>query len=301
MTTNFQKGSVLLILMLGVFIAGISTVGLLYWQMKQVREINPSLTPIVTPSPKPSANASPTSLPILTPVKKDFCSSDKDCPSGYKCTIPPCNLPTGSPGSADCEIAAPECVKITGQPVATFTPQPKETTCNVRPINGQCPPGCVNYGQPLGCITKQQYDDCHRPGRQYPCPQCLSSSTLIDTSNGRVNVTKLKVAMLVWSIDKKGNKVLEPILKLSSIQVSSDHMMNHLVVVDGRELNVSPGHPTALGKAVGELKSGELYDGSIVKSNDLVPYNDTKTYDLLPAGDTGYYFANGILIGSTLK
>jgi len=29
-------------------------------------------------------------------------------------------------------------------------------------------------------------------------------------------------------------------------------------------------------------------------------YTGTDTYDLLPSGNTGFYWANGILIGSTL-
>jgi hypothetical protein len=31
-----------------------------------------------------------------------------------------------------------------------------------------------------------------------------------------------------------------------------------------------------------------------------LPYAGTTTYDLRPSGDTGFYWANGILIGSTL-
>jgi hypothetical protein len=31
-----------------------------------------------------------------------------------------------------------------------------------------------------------------------------------------------------------------------------------------------------------------------------VPYDGTRTYDLLPAGATGTYWANGVLLSSTL-
>jgi hypothetical protein len=32
-----------------------------------------------------------------------------------------------------------------------------------------------------------------------------------------------------------------------------------------------------------------------------VPYEGSATYDLLPSGDTGLYWADGILLGSTLN
>lgn len=34
---------------------------------------------------------------------------------------------------------------------------------------------------------------------------------------------------------------------------------------------------------------------------ELVSYSNGYTYDVLPSGDTGLYWANGILIGSTLR
>jgi hypothetical protein len=33
---------------------------------------------------------------------------------------------------------------------------------------------------------------------------------------------------------------------------------------------------------------------------ELFPYDHPATYDLLPSGATGFYWADGILIGSTL-
>ena len=133
------------------------------------------------------------------------------------------------------------------------------------------------------------------------CPICLASNTVIATPNGNILVTELKVGMQVWTVDRFGNKVSAPILKTSSVTVPSSHKVAHLVLSDGRNLWVSPGHPAANGKSVEQLKTGDLYDGSVIVSNDLQSYWDTKTYDILPAGDTGYYWANGILMGSTLK
>ena len=52
---------------------------------------------------------------------------------------------------------------------------------------------------------------------------------------------------------------------------------------------------------MGALAPGDAYDGSTVAAAALVPYGDTATYDLLPAGPTGEYWADGILLGSTLR
>jgi hypothetical protein len=75
--------------------------------------------------------------------------------------------------------------------------------------------------------------------------------------------------------------------------------MVHLVLADGRELLVSPGHPTADGRAAGSLRAGDALDGSTVIGVDRVPYTG-RTYDVLPMGATGRYWANGILMSSTL-
>lgn len=136
---------------------------------------------------------------------------------------------------------------------------------------------------------------------KFGCPICLSSSTNISTPKGEINIKKLKVGDAVWSVDKYKRKVAVPIVKTSSVQVQVNHQMVNLNLVDGRKLLVSPGHPTIEGKSVGELKKGDMYAGSVIISHSLEVYTDTKTYDILPGGDTGFYFANGILLGSTLK
>jgi hypothetical protein len=78
------------------------------------------------------------------------------------------------------------------------------------------------------------------------------------------------------------------------------HEVVRLALADGRVVVVSPGHPTADGRTVGRLRTGDRYDGSVVASATLLPYAGARTYDLLPSGPTGTYFADGILLGSTL-
>jgi len=134
----------------------------------------------------------------------------------------------------------------------------------------------------------------------YGCPICLSGNTFIDTPNGPVKVNELRTGMLVWTADRLGHNESAIILKVGKTQVHPTHKVVHLILDDGRELFASQGHPTADGRMLGGLKSGDVIDNSHVKTTELVPYGQMYTYDLLPSGDTGFYFANGVLVGSTL-
>ena len=79
------------------------------------------------------------------------------------------------------------------------------------------------------------------------------------------------------------------------------HLMVHLRLADGRELLASPGHRTADGRPLGSLAMGDEVNASKVTLWELVPYDGSRTYDLLPAGPTGEYWANGVLLSSTLS
>ena len=133
------------------------------------------------------------------------------------------------------------------------------------------------------------------------CPICLAAATLISTPNGDVRVTDVEPGMLVWTAGVDGTKIAAPVLEVGSMQVPASHRMVHLVLADGRELLASPGHRTADGRQLGSLATGDSLDGSTIVRWDLVPYAGGRTYDLLPAGGTGSYWANGILLSSTLS
>jgi len=133
------------------------------------------------------------------------------------------------------------------------------------------------------------------------CPICLAAGTRIYTPDGWVLVQTMKPADRVWTLDAMGHKVIVPVLKTSASPVSLEHCMVPLVLGDGREVWASPGHPTADGRTIGQLEANGVYDGSWIKSSELIPYQHHQTYDLLPAGTTGLYWANGILLASTLR
>ena len=138
------------------------------------------------------------------------------------------------------------------------------------------------------------------PSAAPPCPICLAASTLIATPSGPVRVTDIESGMLVWTAAPDGSRIAAPVVEVGSTAVPADHLMVHLVLGDGRELLVSPGHRTADGRALGSLSVGEQLDGSRITLWELVPYAGARTYDLLPAGPTGHYWANGVLLASTL-
>jgi hypothetical protein len=134
-----------------------------------------------------------------------------------------------------------------------------------------------------------------------PRPICLSGETRIATPSGDILVKNMKGGEVVWSINARGDRVAVPVSIASHTEAPFNHQVVHLRLVDGRELFVSPGHPVADGRTAGSLQKGDPLDGSIVSRSDLVQYAEQYTYDILPDSDTGMYFANGILLQSTLK
>lgn len=183
-------------------------------------------------------------------------------------------------------------------PIPSPIPIPTSSKPNSLPYNqdGTCPLGYVDYGMPLECVTEEYMEYC----KTNPCPICLAKNTLIDTPKGFKKVQDLQVGMEVWTTGKNGHRVLGIIEKTSKVPVPSNHQMVHLILDDGRDLFVSPGHKTIDGGTVGDFSVNEFYDGAYVISVDHTLYTDTATYDILPSGETGFYWANNISVGSTL-
>ena len=132
------------------------------------------------------------------------------------------------------------------------------------------------------------------------CPICLAKGTLIDTPRGPIPVENLRLGDSVWTMNGAGERVAATILRTSRVPVPATHQVVHVTLSDGRELWASPGHPTTDGKMLGDLAVNDRLDGALVINVERRHYAGTATYDLLPSGNTGFYWANGILIGSTL-
>jgi hypothetical protein len=155
-----------------------------------------------------------------------------------------------------------------------------------------------------GTVTADGSVDVERHARLRPsqlnCPICLARGTRIATPTGQVAVEDVRVGAAVWTADASGHRIRASILRVGQTPVPSTHEVVRFRLADGRSVLVSPGHPTSDGRLVGELRVGDRLDGSRVVGADRVPYSGRFTYDLLPSGPTGTYFANGVLLGSTL-
>lgn len=132
------------------------------------------------------------------------------------------------------------------------------------------------------------------------CPICLVGSTLIDTPHGQVPVEHLREGMTVWTLDAVGERIAARVIKTASTQVPSSFLVVRVILDDGRTVTASSGHPTADGKALGDYQVGEKLDGASVVAVEQQVYGGVATYDFLPSGVTGLYWANRILLKSTL-
>lgn len=153
-----------------------------------------------------------------------------------------------------------------------------------------------------GTIDGEGSIDVQKQEQGFPtCPICLAAGTLIDTPRGAVRVENLRVGDPVWTMNGSGERVSGNILRTSGVRVPASHQVIHVILSDGRELWASPGHPTADARMLGDVKVNDFLDGARLIKVERLPYAGTATYDLLPSGDTGFYWANGILMGSTLS
>ena len=133
-----------------------------------------------------------------------------------------------------------------------------------------------------------------------PRPICLSGETRIKTPYGEKFVKDIMEGDMVVSVDKTGKSVLVPVRIAAHTQAPPEHHVVNLVLADGRRLIASPGHPLDDGRKLGSLRAMDTIHEVQIISATLERYTEQYTYDILPASDTGMYFANGILLRSTL-
>ncbi len=201
-------------------------------------------------------------------------------------------------------------------PTPVPIPKPSSTTSPTTTIIGDDPYNwpiqnvCIPVpgpGSPIvirdlydGTYVYQQSNGSLFRGNQNQC-RCLSGQTLISTPDGLKMIKELKVGMSVFTIDRKGTKIVAPLIQVAKISIPHGYLISHVLLSDKRELFASNAHPTADGRTIGELLPNDSLDGARVVKRNLVSYDALFTYDILPAGDTGFYWANGILLGSTIS
>ena len=148
---------------------------------------------------------------------------------------------------------------------------------------------------PSGQITVQKREPSFNT-----CPICLAKGTIIDAPNGPISVEQLRKGMAVWTVDGSGKRVAAEVVETAVTLVSPSFEVVRIRLNDGRTVTASPGHPTADGRALGNYQVGDTLDGGLVVAVEHVAYDSNATYDLLPSGMTHLYWANGVLLRSTL-
>jgi hypothetical protein len=193
-------------------------------------------------------------------------------------------------------------------PSCPITPSPDAWYCWAPPID-PCPSSAPEVGSacalPASVRCRYRCDlilTCTAQGTWVKspdkCPICNSPDTPIATPSGNRPIASLAVGDLVYSIHQ-GHVSIVPIAETGR-QAQHDHHVVRLQLATGVVLHISPTHPTADGRTIGDLAAEDRLDGVRIVSAELVPYRHSHTYDILPASDTGTYYAGGVLIGSTL-
>jgi hypothetical protein len=142
--------------------------------------------------------------------------------------------------------------------------------------------------------------DMREPGSPPNCPICLARGVMIATPDGPRRVQTMRVGDAIWTVDAAGHRIRGQVLTVGSMRAPRAHQVVQLRLDDGRVLRASPGHPLADGRLLGTLRIGDRVDGARVIGVRRLPYGNGATYDLLAGGPTGSYWANGIILDSTL-
>jgi len=133
----------------------------------------------------------------------------------------------------------------------------------------------------------------------YGCPRCLPGDARIATPTGERAVSSLRAGDALWTLDRAGARVAAHVVYAGATLVSASHELVRVTLADGRAVTASPGHPTAAGTALGELREGDPLSDSEVTRIEPTPMQGDRTFDVLPSGDTGAYWADGVLLRST--
>jgi hypothetical protein len=131
--------------------------------------------------------------------------------------------------------------------------------------------------------------------------KCLPPDARIATPRGDIPLARLAPGAPVWTLDRRGARVVRPIVAIRSVPVTTYHAVVQVTLADGRQLRASALHPAADHRQiVGDWRVGDRVDGADVVDIVTIDYEHAATHDLLPAGDTGAYWADGVVLGSTL-
>src|SRR5690606_35768455 len=124
--------------------------------------------------------------------------------------------------------------------------------------------------------------------------RCAAPDTPVATPDGERAIADLRPGDLVYSVDA-GRVVAVPVLEVSKVPAPAEHAVVRLQLASGRALEMSPGHPTADGRVLGDVRAGERLGDAAIVAVERVPYARGFTHDILPDSDSAAYFAAGAL------
>ena len=130
--------------------------------------------------------------------------------------------------------------------------------------------------------------------------KCLSADAQIATPDGDRAVSALRPGDRVWTLGATGERMATTILRVVPQSPFESHTLVEVTLSDGRVVRASAGHPDARARRLGDLRVGDLLDDTRITTIRRIAYPDP-TWDLLPAGATGVYWADDVLLGSTLR
>jgi len=229
------------------------------------------------------------------------------CPDGYKWTGSNCISKTelefctsnfNPVCGCDGMTYSNSCVAMqNGIKIFTKGKCPELISCET---NDDCPSGVCDDGtkyKKYSCIENKcrelffEHDLCGLNETN-----CCSAKTRIRTAGIEKEILQIMIGDLVLTDNKKTVRVSKVKKEKSKKQKILKVKLN-----DATILEISPEHPTADGRKFKDLKPSDKLDGRLVVESQIVPYFYKYTYDILPDSKTGNYYANGVLVGSTLK
>jgi hypothetical protein len=192
-------------------------------------------------------------------------------------------------------------VTTTAATTTSAAPPPPPTTTHTHSAPPPTTTHTTTHNNPAPVTTHQSSHHHHHNGGGGP-PQgyCLSVTDRIATPTGSVPVAQITPGMSVWSTNSSGQRITEKVLRVHHTAVPASHMMVDLHLADGRTVLASLGHPLPNGEPISTVSVGQAFEGTRVVSDTRVVCGQPYTYDLLPAGPTHTYYADGVLLGSTL-
>lgn len=130
------------------------------------------------------------------------------------------------------------------------------------------------------------------------CPICLDGATRIRVPGGERPVRLLRPGDPVMSVGRGGVPIVTTVRR--SVRRPAQGPLLALRLTDGRVLRMAAAHPLPDGRSAGVLAAGDHLNGSRIVRRDAVEPSLGATFDILPDGPTGHYWAEGILLGSTI-